>query len=391
MKTIILVEPICRGSRLQILANTLSALKQEAHVVLVTRKDFQSKHFEELITSQGLAPEIVIADTDLGGAWMKNLNNAEFSLILDTVEKYLLSSPAKQQETSLVFMALDDYLISYATAARRIRNLKQHAEIFCMKYRVEYLFKLAPGFKTRSLVLKIVTQLALTVTGAKLICFDERLQKYENRYLAGTLPDPWFGEFSQDKRIEGRQGLGVVDADFLLLTLGKQDKRKGIDFLMSAFPLLADNTSYKLAVIGTISANFIDEFARFKSRFPKQVLHVNGFVDEADLPKYFAAADAFLLPYSSDFTATSGTLARASASGVQVLATDHGLVGHRVSTLGLGKTFKVMDTHSFKQAAQDIYEQRLQQPGDFHKRAAEFATSCTLNAFQNALKRILLN
>ncbi len=160
---------------------------------------------------------------------------------------------------------------------------------------------------------------------------------------------------------------------------------------MSAFPLLADNTNYKLAVVGTISPDYIDEFAIFKSRFPEQVLHINGFLNESDLPDFFAAADLFLLPYSSDFTATSGTLARAAASGVHVLATDHGLVGHRVSTRCLGKTFKAMDAHSFKNAVQDTYDQRFKPAGDFHKRAAEFAASCTLNAFQNALQRILFN
>jgi len=89
VKTIILIEPICRGSRLQILANTLYALRRCAKVVLITRRDYKNNHFTELITSQNLEPEIVVANTDLSGAWMKSLNLSEFQCIIEALKKTL--------------------------------------------------------------------------------------------------------------------------------------------------------------------------------------------------------------------------------------------------------------------------------------------------------------
>ncbi|KQV46925.1 hypothetical protein ASC95_25755 [Pelomonas sp. Root1217] len=387
-RTIVLVEPICRGSRLQILANTLSALRGSAEVILVTRRDYQTPHFHELVDAAGLTPRVVAVDTDLGGAWMRNLSEAEFALFVQAL-KGIEAELAPRGRYGLVFMALDDYLKAYALAALQLRRALPRAIIRCVKYRVEYLFSIRPGARLRGLVLRTLTRWAIHASGARLIAFDERLAHQAVSYFAGLLPDPWFGPFSPALRAEGRALLGVGADDFVLLSLGKQDRRKGIDFLIDVFPRAAQDPRVKLAVVGTIAADFAQAFEGLKRRFPAQIVHVNSFVPEADLPKYFSAANAFLLPYSADFTATSGTLARAAASGVPVLATDHGLVGYRVKTYGLGATFGVGDTNSFIEALRRLRSRSADQQDALRTAGLQFADRCSLQCFEASMRSAL--
>lgn len=387
-RTIVLVEPICRGSRLQILANTLSALRGQAEVIVVTRRDYQTAHFRELVDAEGLTPRVLVVDTDLGGAWMKNLSETEFDLFVDTLEKLEIEL-APRGRYELVFMALDDYLKAYALAALQLRKLLPYAVIRCVKYRVEYLFSIRPGARLRGAVLRLMTRWAIHASGARLIAFDERLSGRSISYFAGLLPDPWFGPFSPAFKAEGRALLGVNADDFVLLSLGKQDRRKGIDFLIEVFPHAAQDPRVKLAVVGTIAADFAEAFDALRHRFPAQIVHVNSFVPESDLPKYFAAANAFLLPYSKDFTATSGTLARAAASGVPVLATEHGLVGYRVKAYGLGATFGVGDKPSFIRALHDLRSRSAEQQAEICRAGLRFADRCSLPRFEASMRAAL--
>lgn len=387
-RTIVLVEPICRGSRLQILANTLSALRGRADVILVTRRDYQTPHFHELVDAENLTPRVVAVETDLGGAWMRNLSRAEFALFVQAL-KGLEAELAARGRYDLVFMALDDYLKAYALAALELRSSLRHAVIRCVKYRVEYLFFIRPGALVRGAVLRAMTRWALFASGARLITFDERLSQQSAAYCAGLLPDPWFGPFSPELRADGRALLGVAPTDFVMLSLGKQDRRKGIDFLIDVFPQAARDPHVKLAVVGTIAAEFAQPFAELQRNFPTQIVHVNRFVPESDLPKYFAATDAFLLPYSEDFTATSGTLARAAASGVPVLATHHGLVGYRVKAYGLGAVFGVGDHATFIEALQTLRSRGAAQQDATRGAALEFADRCSLPRFEAAMRAAL--
>lgn len=390
LRTIVLVEPICRGSRLQILANTLSAIHGRANVILITRRDYQSNHFNELVTSPGLTPRIITVDTDLGGAWMRNLSRDEFNMVLQSLQ-------ALEEELSpggsydLVFMALDDYLVAFSVFARSLASSLQNATVFCLKYRVEYLFSLSKGAKLRGIALRLLTRWSLFAARAKLVCFDERLSTVKPDYLAGVLPDPWFGSFSPKHRTEGRLMLGVQSSDFVLLTLGKQDHRKGIDFLINVFPIIATDSRVKLAVIGTIAEPFAMAFLDLKKCFPLQIIHINAFVSESDLPKYFSAPDAFLLPYSKDFTATSGTLARAAASGVAVLSTAHGLVGHRVCKYGLGRVFEAYNSISFAKALQALVALTPDQLRRSSAQSLRFAEMCSLPRFESSLRATLFS
>lgn len=388
-RCVVLVEPICRGSRLQILVNAMTAMRGRAEVIVVTRSDYDTPHFRELVAEAGVNPRIVTAPTDLGGAWMKNLSVAEFSAfrgVLADIDRELSSRGGTYD---LVFMALDDCLEAFARAAWSLRSLRGRARTFCVKYRVQYLFSLRADGRVRDLVLRVVTRLALGLSGARLVAFDERLADHEAPGKADLLPDPWFGDYSPARRAEGRLRLGLNEGDIALLTLGKQDRRKGIDFLIEAFPDVPPTLPVRLVVVGRIDAPHKEAFARLIGTLGTKVIHVDEFVPEADLPAYFAASDAFLLPYNKEFTATSGTLARAAASGVGVLSTSHGLVGYRVREHGLGETFGVGDSASFVQAVRRLAGRDASERMALQRRNLQFAESCALPRFEAAWRAVL--
>jgi hypothetical protein len=61
-----------------------------------------------------------------------------------------------------------------------------------------------------------------------------------------------------------------------------------------------------------------------------------------------------LMPYDVSFSSTSGVLARAAASGVPVVTGTHGLVGHRVTSFGLGATAPLDDTRAWCDAVERL-------------------------------------
>lgn len=387
-RTVVLIEPLLRGSRLQIVANFLSALSGWANVVLVTRKDYDSAHFSELIADTGLMPQVVTVESELGGAWMRNLTRDEFALFVSEVGVLAQSFEARGESACFVFMALDDYLIAYLQHSFALRRITRAHELYCVKYRVEYLFKLNPGLRLRSFVLRVLTSMALALSGARLVTFDERMK--EGGCIAGILPDPWFGDFSPVNRERGRRMLGVADDAFVLLSLGKQDRRKGFDFILSQLPDLMRKESIVLAIVGRIDEAFVPAFDLAKRAHPGRIVHVDAFVPESDLPAYFSSADAFLLPYSQDFTATSGTLCRAAASGVPVLSTAHGLVGYRVRHDGLGATFDFGDAASFLSGVELLSAANESEQTMRAGRAADFARRMSLPVFEQTVRRFLL-
>ncbi len=389
VRRVVLVEPICRGSRLQILVNALTAMRGRADVIVVTRSDYDTPHFRELIGEAGVNPRMVTAATDLGGAWMKNLSVAEFAAFRSVLADIDREFTTGGGGYDLVFMALDDCLEAFARKAWGLRSLRGGARIFCVKYRVQYLFSLRPGGWLRDLVLRTVTRVALALSGARLVAFDERLGEHQAPGSVNLLPDPWFGDYSPEKRTEGRERLGLGDNDVALLTLGKQDRRKGIDFLIDAFPKIPSTSPVRLVVVGRIDAPHKEAFAKLVEASGAKVIHVDEFVPEADLPAYFAASDAFLLPYSKEFTATSGTLARAAASGVGVLATSHGLVGHRVRAHALGEAFEVGNSASFVQAVSRVVGRDGHERAEVQRRNLQFAESCSLPRFETAWRAVL--
>lgn len=383
---IVLFEPICRGSRLQILANTITAIREYSSrpIKIVTRADYDSVHFKELMCGCLAGVQIVPASTNLGGAWIKILDSQEMMSMVFALERACKGV----KDADIVFMALDEYLLSILGCAGKLTELIHKHRIFVVKYRVEYLLARHCN-SLRSLLLRLATIWALRRLKAHLICFDER---FAGQKIAGSpiaiLPDPWFGGFHTSRRELARVKHSFAVDDFVVLTLGRQDRRKGFPLVLEILPRMFSAKCVRLFVVGNIAPEYIDRFAALKGQFPDRIRHVDVFVDEEDLPDIFACADVFLLPYSSDFTATSGTLPRAAASGVPVVTGRHGLVGHRVSVATLGETCDISSPASLLGGIRKVQSYSNEEKSAVVAALGRFAASTHISKFEACIGKI---
>lgn len=383
-RPIILFEPICRGSRLQILANTVSAIRKHSDrpIKVVTRSDYVSAHLSELMGENLCGVEFVTAETDLGGDWIKILTTSEMKAMLVALDR----ATEKCGTADIVFMALDEYLKPLLPHLGWIRRRFSANRIFVMKYRVEYLLPDRCMKNRRAFLLNMLTRWVLLRMRARLVCFDERFLSttFFGKPVA-VIPDPWFGDFSPLRRNEARAKYGYHDNEVVVLTLGRQDRRKGFPLVLKIVPQLFNNTSCRLFVVGKVDSEFIDSFAQLKARFPEKIVHIERFIDEVELPDVFACADVFLLPYTVDFTSTSGTLPRAAASGVPVVSGSHGLVGHRIKRFGLGEVFDIESADGMLSGIAQIHGYTPAQRQMATTALNEFAKSAHIDVFENAV------
>lgn len=389
---IVLIEPICRGSRLQILENTINAIKSKYEkIVLITRPDYNTEHFKELMNSHLDCIEIITTKIDLKGAWIRNLKVKELFSYFHTLNKLL----KREKFDVVVLMALDDYLLSFFVLVLYFRFITRKVRLYGFKYRVEYSIK---SFRKRNLrenILNAVTKFSVYISNLRLITFDERLNNIQiGKYNVSTLPDPWFGDYKINKfknRKHLGKHLGIDDEDFVVMTIGRQDERKGFPFLMESIDnILSISDKVKLLIVGKIDEKYSKHFAeKIKFYGQERIIHFSDFIPEEELPKVFSIPDVILLPYSKSFTSSSGVLARASASGCPVLTTAHGLVGFRVKKWGLGRTFDYGNKEEFIRGIEYFFKHRETIKETYSKNLWAFALSCSLEAFKKKLSNII--
>lgn len=385
-RAILLVEPICRGSRLQWLAYAIGALVDRYAVTVITRPDYDSDHFRELIGPYLDRIRLVTTGVDLQGQWIRRLTHAEFTPYFQAIRQI---DRQTSDDFDVLFMALDEYLLPFLRRSLSLRRLRHGRAIHAIKYRVQYFLEAKPSARSRAL--RFVTLAALRLARARLLVLDERLRAWPSGHLkVSHLPDPWAGDFSPRLAPQARRDAGSGENEFVALTIGRQDERKGLGLLLESLDLLwARVPNLVLQVVGPIDPAYQARFAQAMARHGGKCLrHHEAFVPERQLPHVFAAADVVLMPYSPRFHASSGVLARAAASGVPVVATDAGLVGHRVRTWGLGELFAAESATELVAAIERVHRAKAASPKPYPGLEA-FAQACHLGSFESALRAAL--
>lgn len=107
---LVLVEPICRGSRLQALANAVAAEYGMTKIVIATRPDYCTDHYVGLIGSQYPEVQVAVIPIDLSGAWFRPLSFMETMRIMDYLEGVTVTAGGKVGNASICFMAMDEYM-----------------------------------------------------------------------------------------------------------------------------------------------------------------------------------------------------------------------------------------------------------------------------------------
>jgi len=140
--------------------------------------------------------------------------------------------------------------------------------------------------------------------------------------------------FNPNNRIKYRNAirseLGISDQDFVLLYLGTNYGRKGLDRLLNAMPALVKQKPFiKLIVVGYGSR--IDEFKQIAEKLgvSSNVIFAGG---RRDTEALYSASDLFVLP--TRFDPFANTTIEAMASGLPVITTiengAHELITSRV-------------------------------------------------------------
>lgn len=382
MRKLVLVEPICTGSRLLYLAKVVECFQKDASITVLIRSNYKTPFFDEVMG--GLNCEVIPVDADLGGDSIRNLRFWEWRKYLSKLVEY---DSQCHEDYDLVFMALDDYFFSFLLGGLTSLKLRRARSRFAFKYGVNSL--LNPFRSFRNTVLFFWMHLSCVVWNLQLIVFNESLKhRMVGMRRLAWVPDFWSGGFRARNRTDARKKYGYSDQDFVALTIGNQSERKGVPFLLKALPVIFNEIpNFKICVHGKMDAEYKEPFSKLCDQWEDRIKHCPEFILEEELPFAYAMADVILLPYSPVFCSTSGVLPRAAASGVPVIASEHGLIGHRVTKHEMGQTFKYGDVDSFIQSIK-----RIRASGGWSQSGLdEFAGMCSEAAFKETLRKIILD
>jgi glycosyltransferase involved in cell wall biosynthesis len=128
-----------------------------------------------------------------------------------------------------------------------------------------------------------------------------------------------------------------------LLLVGSQSARKGLPGIIrlcNQFPV------ERLGVRFTLIGRLTQETEHLRPQLKKHanlISWTDEYVSEQQIATAYDLADYVVLPYTRDFSGSSGVLGSAVAHEKPVIASDHGLVGHRVLAHGLGITYPAHD------------------------------------------------
>jgi glycosyltransferase involved in cell wall biosynthesis len=127
----------------------------------------------------------------------------------------------------------------------------------------------------------------------------------------------------------------------VLTFFGSMFYGKGLDILLEAFDLLDDD--YYLLVASSLKNLNYDLNKKLLSK--ERVIHIDGFIPEADVPYIFAASDLIVLPYRKTyFNGSSGVIVQSSLAGRPVLVPDLNPFSNVVARYKTGFTFIAEDS-----------------------------------------------
>ena len=137
---------------------------------------------------------------------------------------------------------------------------------------------------------------------------------------------------------DAKRRLGLRDSDCTMLFFGRLQPYKGLEYLVTAFELLARKSpAYRLIIAGEPkkgSEAYESEIRRRIAAWVGQgsIVPVFKFIADADVELYFKAADVLVLPYKDIFQ--SGVLFLGLTFGLPVVASDVGSLPCSAESVG---------------------------------------------------------
>lgn len=161
----------------------------------------------------------------------------------------------------------------------------------------------------------------MIITPKQKVEFQKHYQTEDNRFYLlppGIAPDRKYTNFSESQREEQRGRLGLGNNDFMIIQIGSDFKRKGLDRSIEALASLPESvrSHTQLYVLGQDKAQAYEEQAAQLGVADRA--HILGGRD--DVANFIAAADLFVHPARSENTGT--VILEAMAGGVPQIVTE---------------------------------------------------------------------
>lgn len=161
---------------------------------------------------------------------------------------------------------------------------------------------------------------------------------------------------SETSRTAGRTLYGVKDDNPLILIFGNILYYKGVDILIQAFNLLADNIPARLLIVGrcnnlTLKQELLSmiEASNFRSR----IIWHDGFLPDDEVVSTFHAADVLVMPYRHIYQ--SGVIFMSFATGLRTVVTNVGVLSDYIEK-DFGRVVPVENPILLASAIQDLLD-----------------------------------
>lgn len=198
-------------------------------------------------------------------------------------------------------------------------------------------------------------------------------------------PDP-VPAISEKSKTEARSSLGLPVDGRLIVSVGRQDKRKGIDSLLRSFVVAGLEPNDRIALVGKLSPEikpFVKEL-QSDERYADRILTIDRFVSEKEFIDAFKASDIVAATYPGT-NCPSGVVCRAISYNRPVLATNSGWLRWTIEELGAGVAADMTTVESLAVSLESAFELT----GDFEltKTGKLYAKFNTVASYQQTWSR----
>lgn len=150
---------------------------------------------------------------------------------------------------------------------------------------------------------------------------------------------------AESQKSELRAQLGIAEHEKVVLFAGKLIPRKRGDLLCAAMSHIASTTPAKLVIVGD------GETRRYLEQNASEAIFT-GFINQRELPAYYALADAFVLPSVKEPWGLA--VNEAMACGTAVIVSDEVGCGPDLVDDSVGRIFPADDMEALAQAISDV-------------------------------------
>jgi D-inositol-3-phosphate glycosyltransferase len=170
---------------------------------------------------------------------------------------------------------------------------------------------------------------------------------------------------------EAKRRLGIKPSEGVILFFGRVRPYKGVENLLAAYEqLLTRGSDYRLIIAGEPkkeSQDYLNEIQRTVSRIDGagRVISKIEFIPDADVEKYFKAADVLALPYKEIFQ--SGVMFLAFSFGLPVIAADVGSFKEEIIENRTGFLCNPSDPVDFANTIEKYFESELYRNLEDHR------------------------